>query len=201
MGYFTQFYIKCRVNSSYYTPTFTVNNVWAGHCVTSNFFFLQFLLMSLIYNHISLGWVQILCWRCWSLRVYSPLRHWHLKTQANNQRAGKKEQMIAHMLIRAMRGVAWRRRAALFKVTWTGRWSLTSSTWWTKEAEFAVKPKYEQPLGHWHSDVTDPALGESELSVDVVDLGRVRSDGLQEGFPMDHDPDKQREKNKRNESI
>lgn len=49
--------------------------------------------------------------------------------------------------------------------------------------------------------MTYPALGESELCVDVVDLGRVWSDGLQEGFPMDHDPDKHRKEKNTNKSI
>lgn len=41
------------------------------------------------------------------------------------------------------------------------------------------------------SEVTDPALGESQLFVDIEDFGRVRRDGFQEGLPMDDDPDTQ----------
>lgn len=40
-------------------------------------------------------------------------------------------------------------------------------------------------------EVTDPAPGESQLFVDIEDFGRVRRDGLQEGFPVDDNPDTQ----------
>lgn len=43
-------------------------------------------------------------------------------------------------------------------------------------------------------EVTDSALGESQLFLDIEHFGRVWRDGLQEGFPMDHDPDTQHTK-------
>lgn len=89
--------------------------------------------MSLDYIHIHWGQVHIYCWGWLSKHVCSALWHEHVKTRLNNQRAGRKEQMITQMLIRVMRGVACRRRAAPFNLTSTGRWSLTSSTWWTRQ--------------------------------------------------------------------
>lgn len=39
------------------------------------------------------------------------------------------------------------------------------------------------------SEVTDPALSESQLFLDIKDLGGVGRDGLQEGVPIDYDPE------------